>query len=141
MLPDILKEYGDKVTIYFKQMPLPNHDWAMIASIASLCASEQSNDKFWAFHDKVFDNQKDINLDSADEIFKSYAKDLGLNTKEFDECLKSKEIAARVQADLDEARSIGVNSTPTFIVNGMTVQGANPQGVKSAIDLKLSEGS
>ena len=141
MLPEILEEYGDQVTIYYKQLPLPNHDWAMKASIASLCAAEQGNDKFWEFHDKIFDNQKEIDLATADETFKSYAKDLGLNTKEFDQCLGSKEIAARVQADLKEAQEIGVNSTPTFVVNGMKVPGANPQGVKSAINLKLSEGS
>ncbi len=139
MLPVILKEYGDDVTIYFKQLPLPNHNWAMKASIASLCASEQGNDKFWEFHDKIFDNQDKIKLATADDIFKSYAKDLGLNTREFDQCLESKEIAARVQADLKEAQAIGVNSTPTFIVNGMKVSGANPDGVKAAINVKLSE--
>lgn len=141
MLPQILKEYGDQVTISFKQYPLPNHNWAMKASIASLCAYDQGNDKFWAFHDEVFDNQSKITLDNADDTFKSYAKDMGLNAKEFDKCLASEETAARVQADMQEAQSIGVNSTPTFVINGMKVPGANPDGVKSAIDLKLSEGS
>ena len=141
MLPMILKEYGDTVTISYKQYPLPNHNWAMKASIASLCAYEQGNDKFWAFHDEVFDNQTKIKLDNADDTFKAYAKDLGLNAKEFDACLASEEIAARVQADMQEAQAIGVNSTPTFVINGMKVPGANPDGVKSAIDLKLSEGS
>ena len=66
---------------------------------------------------------------------------LGLNTTEFDKCVASDEIAARVKADMQEAQNIGVNSTPTFVINGMKVPGANPEGVKSAIDLKLSEGS
>ncbi|GJM16512.1 MAG: hypothetical protein DHS20C13_18390 [Thermodesulfobacteriota bacterium] len=141
MLPQILKDYEGKVSISFKQYPLPNHNWAMKASIASLCAYEQGNDKFWAFHDKVFDNQKKIKLETADETFNGYAKEIGLNTAEFDKCVASDEMAARVKADMAEAQSIGVNSTPTFVVNGMKVPGANPEGVKSAIDLKLSEGS
>jgi len=141
MLPQILKEYDGKVSISFKQYPLPNHNWAMKASIASLCAYDQGNDKFWAFHDKVFDAQKKIKLESADDIFKAYAKEIGLNTTEFDKCVVSDETAARVKADMQEAQTIGVNSTPTFVINGMKVPGANPEGVKSAIDLKLTEGS
>ena len=141
MLPQILKDYDGKVSISYKQYPLPNHNWAMKASIASLCAYEQGNDKFWAFHDKVFDNQKKIKLETADETFNGYAKEIGLNTTEFDKCVASDEMAARVKADMAEAQAIGVNSTPTFVVNGMKVPGANPEGVKSAIDLKLSEGS
>jgi protein-disulfide isomerase len=113
----------------------------MKASIASLCAYEQGNDKFWAFHDEVFDNQTKIKLDNADATFAAYAKQIGLNTKEFDKCIGSPEIAARVEAEMNEAQSIGVRSTPTFVVEGMIVPGANPDGVKSAIDLKLSEGS
>ena len=141
MLPDILKEYDGKVKISFKQLPLQIHNWAMKASIASLCAYEQGNDKFWAFHDEIFDNQNKIKLDNADETFTAYAKKIGLNTKEFDKCIASPETAAKVQEEVKEARSIGVNSTPTFVVEGMIVPGANPDGLKSAIDLKLSEGS
>ncbi len=141
MLPDILKEYDGKVKISFKQLPLQIHNWAMKASIASLCAYEQGNDKFWAFHDEIFDNQSKINLANADETFTAYAKKIGLNTKEFDKCIASPETAAKVQEEVEEAQSIGVRSTPTFVVEGMIVPGANPDGVKSAIDLKLSEGS
>ncbi len=141
MLPDILKEYDGKVKISFKQLPLQIHNWAMKASIASLCAYEQGNDKFWAFHDEIFDNQNKIKLDNADETFTAYAKKIGLNTKEFDKCIASPETAAKVQEEVKEAQSIGVSSTPTFVIEGMIVPGANPDGVKSAIALKLSQDS
>jgi len=141
MLPEILKEYDGKISVSFKQFPLPNHNWAMKASIASLCVYEQGNDKFWAFHDEVFDNQKKITLENAEETFEAYAKKLGVDTKKYDACVASDETAAKVKADMAEAQAIGVNSTPTFIINGMKVPGANPDGVKSAIDLKLSDNS
>jgi len=70
MLPDILKEYDGKVSISYKQYPLPNHPWAMKAAIASLCVYEQGNDKFWEFHDEVFDNQKDITLEKQTKPLK-----------------------------------------------------------------------
>lgn len=141
MLPNILKTYDGKVKIVFKQLPLRNHNWAKPAAIASLCAYQQGNDKFWEFHDLVFDNQKEIELETSEDIFKGYAKDLGLDQEKFDACLADDAVASRVDSEVEEAISIGVQSTPTFVVNGMIVQGANPDGLKSAIDLKLSEGS
>ncbi|MEW6145111.1 MAG: thioredoxin domain-containing protein [Thermodesulfobacteriota bacterium] len=141
MLPQILKEYNGKVKIAYKQLPLKNHNWAMPAAIASVCAYQQGNDKFWAFHDKLFDSQKDITLENSKEKFNQYAKEVGLDTKKFNACLGSKEVQAEVENQMKEATSVGVQSTPTFVVNGMIVPGANPEGLKSAIEIQLSEGS
>lgn len=141
MLPQILKDYSGKVKIAFKQLPLKNHNWAMPAAIASVCAYKQGNDKFWTFHDKLFDSQKDITLENSKEKFNQFAKESGLDTKKFDVCLASKEAAAEVETQMNEAVGIGVQSTPTFVVNGMIVPGANLEGVKSAIEIQLSEGS
>ena len=141
ILPEILKEYDGKVKVAYKQLPLRNHNWAKPAAIASVCAYQQGNDKFWEFHDVVFDNQKDIKLENSEKIFKGYAKDIGLDPKKFDACLADEKVAAQVDSEIEEAISIGVQSTPTFVVNGMIVQGANPDGLRSAIDIKLSEGS
>ena len=141
MLPEILKEYDGKVQVVYKQLPLRNHNWAKPAAIASICAYQQGNDKFWEFHDVVFDNQKEIKLETSEAIFKGYAKDIGLDPKKFEACLADEEIVARVDSEIQEAISIGVQSTPTFVVNGMIVQGANPEGLRLAIELKLSEGS
>ncbi|HSC33791.1 MAG TPA: DsbA family protein [Thermodesulfobacteriota bacterium] len=141
MLPQILKEYDGKVKIVFKQLPLKNHNWAMPAAIASVCAYQQGNDKFWALHDKLFDSQKDITLENSKDKFNQYAKEVGLDTKKFDACLNSKEVKAEVEGQMKEATEVGVQSTPTFVVNGMIVPGANPEGLKSAIEIQLSEGS
>jgi protein-disulfide isomerase len=141
MLPQILKDYNGKVKIAYKQLPLKNHNWAMPAAIASVCAYQQGNDKFWALHDKLFDSQKDITLENSKEKFNQYAKEVGLDTKKFDACLNSKEAKAVVESQMKEATEVGVQSTPTFVVNGMIVPGANPEGLKSAIEIQLSEGS
>ena len=142
MLPDILKEYSGKVKIAYKQLPLQMHNWAMPAAIATTCAYQEGGDsKFWAFHDKLFDNQKEITLDNSNEKFNQYAKEMGLDTKKFDACMKSPEVKTKIEKQIQEATSIGVQSTPTFVVNGMLVPGANPEGLKSAIEIQLSEGS
>ncbi len=139
IIPQILKEYDGKVKIAYKQLPLPIHNWAMEAAIASVCADKQGNDKFWELHDLLFENQANLTAENAKEEINGFAKQIGLNTDEFNKCLDSPEAAQRVQNESAEARSIGVSSTPTFVVNGMIVPGANPQGLKSAIDVVLSD--
>jgi len=141
MLPGILKAYDGKIKVVFKQLPLPMHPWAKPAAVASLCVYEQGNDKFWDFHDMVFDNQKQITDENASETFSGYAKELGVDTAKYDACVQSDQTAKKVAAEMAEATALGVSSTPTFVVNGMIVPGANPQGLKSAIELKLPEGS
>ena len=141
MLPTILKEYDGEIKVIFKQYPLPMHPWAQPAAIASLCVYEQGNDKFWDFHDMVFDNQRQITVENASEMFSEYAKELGVDTAKYDACVKSDKTAKKVAAEIAETKAIGFGGTPTFIVNGIVVEGANLAGLKSAIELKLSEGS
>ncbi len=138
LIPQILQEYDGKIKIMYKQLPLPMHNWANDAAIASLCAHEQGNDKFWEFHDLLFENQQTINVENSKDEFKGFAQKIGLNEDEFDKCLESPEIAKRVQDDIEEARAIGVSSTPTFVVNGLIVPGASPEGLKSAIETSIS---
>ncbi len=138
MLPQILEQYKGKVKLAFKQFPLPSHPWAMDAAIASVCAYQQGNDNFWEFHDKVFEKQKEITVEKSKEQFKTFAKEVGLDQGKFEACFSSQEIASRVQSEIKEGQSVGVNSTPTFIVNGMPVPGANAEGLKAAIEASLA---
>jgi protein-disulfide isomerase len=138
VLPGILKEYQGKVKLVFKQFPLPNHPWANDAAIASVCAYKQGNDGFWKFHDIVFQKQKEITAEKSKEQLKTFAKQIGLDTGKFEACFNSPDTATRVQNELKEGQSIGINSTPTFVVNGMSVPGANPEGIKAAIKASLS---
>ena len=137
MLPSLLEEYDGKIKVVFKQFPLPNHNWARPASIASLCAYEQDNDKFWEYHDLIFANQKAITLQNSNEKFKEFAKQSGLNEAEFDKCLTSEAVAAKVDAEMNEARQIGVSSTPTFIIDGLIVPGADANSIKNAINSRM----
>lgn len=139
MLPKILEEYKGKVKIFYKQFPLPSHAWAMDAAIASVCTYRVGgNDNFWKFHDLVFDKQKGITNQNSKEQLKGIAKQLGVDEKKFDSCFNSPDVAARVQSEVNEGQSIGINSTPTFIVNGLPVPGADYNRLKAAIEANLS---
>jgi protein-disulfide isomerase len=135
IIEQIKKKYGKKVKIAFKNFPLPFHNQAKTAAVAGLCAQEQSNDKFWKMHDKMFADQTKLDPKSLKET----AKALGLDQKKFDTCLDSNKYLERVEAEMEAGRKIGVKSTPTFFVNGKLISGAQPIEVFSeVIDEELS---
>jgi protein-disulfide isomerase len=129
-LKKILEDYKGKVRLVYKHFPLSFHPNAQKAAEASECADEQG--KFWEYHDKLFENfQNGYSL----EKFKQWAKELGLDTKKFNDCLDSGKYAKKVQEDYQEGVQKGVNGTPTTFVNGQPISGALPyDSFKEIID-------
>lgn len=126
----ILDDYKGKVRLVYKHFPLGFHPNAQKAAEASECADEQG--KFWEYHDKLFEN---FQLGYSIENFKQWAKDLGLNSGKFNDCLDSGKFAQKVQADFQEGSAKGVNGTPATFINGQLVSGALPfDSFKQTID-------
>ncbi|MDP3026471.1 MAG: DsbA family protein, partial [Nanoarchaeota archaeon] len=93
------------------------------AAEASECAHEQ--DKFWEYHDKLFENQNALTV----EDLKKYASDLKLDTIKFNDCLDSGKYESEVQKDLSDGQKYGVSGTPAFFINGKLISGAQPFSV------------
>ena len=110
-IQQLKKEYGDNLTVIFKDFPLPMHHGSEKAAEASRCAGEQG--KFWEYHDVLF-YSKQIEVDEL----KDHARVLKLDGDRFDACLDGGSEAAAVKKDLDEAKSLGLTGTPSFFVNG-----------------------
>lgn len=111
--------YGEKVRIVFKDFPLLQiHKDAAKAAEAGTCAAEQG--KFWPLHDKMFENQAKLSV--AD--LKQFAKDAGLDSNAFDQCLDSGKQSAEWNEDLKDGERYGVTGTPAFFVNGRLLGGA-----------------
>lgn len=119
-LDEIKKEYGKKVRVVYKNYPLPMHPNARPAAEAAMCINEQSVDKFWKYHDGLFEAQDKM---SEDDL-KALAKKVGADTKKFEECFAAKKFAANIDASIEEARKAGVDSTPTFFINSQPIRGA-----------------
>jgi protein-disulfide isomerase len=136
----IIQNYGKDVVVIFKHLPLPMHNLAKNMAIAAECAADQNPEAFWKFHDTFFSET----FSAADEIALKdavikIAKDANLNIAAFTDCYNNNKTAERVEAHYNEAMSIGVNSTPTFIINGQKVAGALPyENFKQIIDEKLA---
>jgi len=136
-LDQLMKEYGDKVQIVWRNYPLPFHNDAQPAAQASLEVFSQKGDKaFWAYHDLLFQNQKA--LSRAD--LEKYAQQVGgIDMKAFKAALDSGKHKAAVDADIEAVTKAGARiGTPSFFINGKLLQGAQPYpAFKAAVDAAL----
>jgi len=120
-LQRIESDYNDKLRVIYLQFPLASmHTHARKAAEASLCAYEQ--DKFWQFHDAMFNDQQHL----AVEDLKRKAEILSLDMKAFNTCLDSEKYLAEIQSDMEEGVRVGISGTPAMFINGRLLIGAQP---------------
>jgi len=117
VLTQIVESYGRTVRLVFKHLPLEGHRNSLPAARAAYCAAEQ--DRFWQFQDAVFAAG---NL--SPPVFEQIASDLGLGLPKFQECVASERSRAAVIKDIEAARLLRIESTPSFVVNGKIIKGA-----------------
>ncbi len=140
-LKKIETEFGDKLRVVFRERPLiPPHEHALIAAQAAEAAGLQG--RFWEMHDKLYETQKDWS-EARDlvPLFVDYAKQIGVNTDRFMKDLNGEAVAARIFQDGKRAHALGINSTPTFFVNGKEAKDESwkPEGLREMIRQALRE--
>lgn len=125
IVENLLKKHTADVQFVFRHFPLISvHKNSMLAAKFSEAASIQG--KFWEMHDAIYANQKDWSDSlNAKEIFMGFAREIGLDTAKIDADLNSPTIEEKIMAQYKEGVKIGVNSTPSFFINGVKIQ--NPQ--------------
>jgi protein-disulfide isomerase len=138
-------DFGDKLRVIYRENPLyPNHQYSIIAAQAAEAAGLQGEDKFWAMHDKLFENQSTWaeakDKDAAVAMFVEYAKQVGLNPDQFMRELNGEAVAARIFQDGKRSHAMGVQSTPSFFVNGKEATGESwkPEGLRKMINDALN---
>jgi len=131
------KEYIDtgKVKFVYRDFPLHSiHPMAGKAAEAGECADDQ--EKFWEYHDKIFENQQSLSIDN----YKKWAVDLGLDAAKFNNCLDSGKYKDEVEKDLSDATRSGGQGTPYFIIGSTPVSGAQPyENFKAIIEAELAK--
>lgn len=133
-LDQVMETYGDDVRIVFKHNPLSFHKRALPAAVAAECAGEQNG--FWKMHDKLFENQRELEDDDIDR----YASELQLNMKRFRKCVKEERHKPRITGDQQYATGLGARGTPAFFINGRYLSGAQPfPAFKALIDEELEK--
>lgn len=143
MVEEVVKKYAADIRFVYRHFPLPQHKSAQLASYAAEAAGLQG--KFWEMHAKLFENQQTWVGGNARELFNSYAEAIGLDMERFAADLDSAAVIAKVSGQKGSGVAAGVNSTPTFYLNGEKI--TNPQSleafeslIKAAIDAAPSTG-
>ncbi|TMB59421.1 MAG: hypothetical protein E6J56_00275 [Deltaproteobacteria bacterium] len=132
VVDQVMKTYGDKIRLVYRDYPLPFHPNARPASEAAACANAQG--KFWEYHAKLFHGDG-----LEPEKLKTYADQVGLDRKKFDDCLEKKPFKAEIDKDVKDGEKAGVNGTPAFFINGRMLSGAQPfEKFKEVIDDELA---
>jgi len=120
-LKQIRRDYADSVRMVMHPFPLAQlHPNSIKAAEACYCAADQG--KFWEYRNKVFEDQKNMSVLSLS----MKAEDMGLEVKQFEQCLSVGKYAGRIKADIEAGQALGVNSTPTLFINGPPLKGALP---------------
>ncbi len=140
-LPRIKENYIDTglVKLVYRDLPLVGlgHTDATPAANAAECAREQEgDDMYFKFHDKIFEGQNILGQGTVkipEESLYAYAEDLDLDMDTFFSCQENLDFNNEIQADLDTARANGMNGTPSFVINGQTLVGAQPYEVFESI--------
>lgn len=131
---DIVKNYVDtgKVKMYFKDFTIIGQD-SVTAANAAHCAQEQG--KFWQYHDFLYTNWSGENTGWATSSnLVQFAKQVGLNTDQFNQCLVQSKYSGIVRGSVADANTLGLTGTPDFFIigpdNSITkVVGAQPYSV------------
>ena len=138
-LKKIEAEFGHRLRVVFRENPLvPTHQYGLVAAQAAEAAGLQG--RFWEMHDKLFENQKTWS-ESKDVVplFVDYAKQIGLDTDRFMRDLNGEAVAQRIFQDGKRSHALGIQSTPTFFVNGKEAKGDSwkPDGLREMINQAL----
>ena len=148
LFPELLKEYGDRVTFIYKDYPLAEiHPWAIHAAVDAGCLASQNPDAYWDFTDFIHANKQVVDsertpagrLDALDRMALGQGQRHSVDLSKLQACLKAQNEDA-VRASMKEANSLGIDATPTLFINGQKIDGAVPvDEVRAALDAALRD--
>lgn len=138
-----LMQEEPKMKLIFQNFPLESvHKWALLGAKYIDCVSQQGSDATFKFIAAVYEHQGEITADTADAALKSFAKEAGADPDAVTACVAKPETLARVRQSIALGEKLGVNSTPTFFINGRKVVGFGNntpyEVVKAIVDFNLS---
>lgn len=131
------KDYAGKVTFVVRYFPLPGHFNAERAARAVEAASRQG--KFEQMYQKMYETQAEWGEQQvpADDRFRGFAKDLGLDLAAWDKAYNDPATLERIKRDVADGEALGVSGTPTFFLNGEKLQPESAQDLVASIDAAL----
>jgi protein-disulfide isomerase len=141
VMKDVQAAYGSRIKFVYRHFPLTQiHKNAYDASVAAEAAGRQG--KFWDMQNLIFTNQQAwSNAANARTLFEEYAQKLGLDVEQFKTDMAGMETKQRVDLDMQRGRALGVSSTPSIFINGISVpfEQMTLEGLRQVIDAELQK--
>lgn len=125
--PELVEEYVENGTLKIEWRDFPYLGQESVnAALAAREAQEQG--RFWEFHEVLYENQDSVNSGAfSDDNLMRLAEESGVDPAQLEESLTSSEHQEAVAEDFEEGQQRGVTGTPTFVINGETIVGAQPK--------------
>lgn len=138
IVEDLRAKYEGRVTFAVRYFPLEIHPNAVPAAAAAEAAAQQG--EFEAMHSRIFETQGEwAGTEDAPATFRGFAEELGLDLAAYDEAVTSEATADRIALDYNAGVAAGVQSTPTFFIDGEQLELQNFDDVEAAIEAALAE--
>jgi protein-disulfide isomerase len=118
----VAAQYNTQITFQFRNLPLTQiHPNAFAGARAAEAAGLQG--KFWQMHDLLYDNQNQwVSSSNPQTYFDIYAKELGLNTSQFNTDFAGTKVNSLIQSDITAFGKTGQpEATPAFFIDGKHV--------------------
>ena len=117
----------------FRDFPLNIHPNARAAHHAAACMADQG--KFWEIHDRLFETQNEwAGRSGAEKRFRSYAREVGADVDQYDACMGEGRFRGRIQASIEGGVSLGVGSTPSYLIGDRLYGSLTYDEMKALVD-------
>ncbi|MEP7737878.1 thioredoxin domain-containing protein [Nocardioides sp. 31GB23] len=138
IVEELREDYAGDITFVIRYFPLPGHFNADRAARAVESAARQG--ELEAMYTRMYETQSTWgeSREPKDDLFRSFAEEIGLDMEQFDADYASKSVADRVQRDVEDGRSLGVEGTPTFFVDGDPFQPETVDDFAQVLDEALA---
>ena len=140
MVEPFIRQNLNRISYVRIDLPLfEHHEWALPAAMAARAIQRVAPSKYWEYVDYVFKNQEEVGKRKFDEFIRDYCEDHDIDWSAVQKIYASKPERQALLDQVSRAFALGVNSTPTFIVNGQ-IMGFGPEGAFTMAAIKDAVG-
>lgn len=139
LVEQLRKDYAGRVEFVIRYFPIDSHANAMNAALAVEAAARQ--DRLVPMYSRMYETQSEWGeqRESKAPLFRTFAKELGLDLARYDEDVASAEVKARVEKDRQDGLTLGVQGTPTFFLDGAMIQPQSEEDLRRLLDDAIAQ--
>jgi uncharacterized membrane protein/predicted DsbA family dithiol-disulfide isomerase len=129
----VLPQFGDRIRLVRKQLPLPGHQHAVPAARAYCCAEEKGEGE--AMADLLMASEA-----PTKEACEAMASSLGIDLEWFRQCVDSERVTKRLERERQEGISVGVRALPTYYIGRERFEGnREEEAIRTSIERAITE--